>query len=93
MPARPGNWPLLGHSSDPVAGDPDQLHDLIAYYAKIAETITHEATILQRIGSGDTTELKGHSADAIRSRSKRPLPIRIYTCGPDQIPTMILLAS
>jgi hypothetical protein len=70
MPARSGNWPLVGHPSDPVAGDPDQLHDLTTYYAKIAETIKSEAAVLQRIGSGDTTELKGQSADAIRSRSK-----------------------
>ena len=70
MPARPGNWQLLGHGADPVAGDPDQLHDLIAYYAKIAETIKSEAAVLQRIGSGDTTELKGQSADAIRNRSR-----------------------
>ena len=70
MPARPGNWPLLGHGADPVAGDPDQLHDLISYYAKIAETISSEAAVLQRIGAGDTTELKGQSADAIRSRSR-----------------------
>jgi hypothetical protein len=70
MPARAGNWPLLGHSSDPVPGDPDQLHDLITYYTKIADTIKSEATTLQRIGAGDTTEQKGQSADAIRSRSK-----------------------
>ncbi|MGO2539598.1 hypothetical protein ACT3TS_17955 [Specibacter sp. AOP5-B1-6] len=70
MPARPGNWALLGHSSDPVAGDPDQLQLLITYYAKVADTIKSEATTLQRIGAGDTTELKGQSADAIRSRSK-----------------------
>jgi len=70
MPARPGNWSLLGHPSDPIAGDPDQLHDLVVYYAKIAETIKSEAAVLQRIGSGDTTEMKGQSADAIRADSK-----------------------
>ena len=70
MPARSGNWPLLGHDSDPVAGDPDQLHDLIAYYTKMADTITSEAAVLERIGSGDTSELLGESADAIRKRSK-----------------------
>jgi len=81
MPARNGNWPLLGHPSDPVAGDPDQLHDLIAYYAKIAETITSEAAVLQRIGAGDTTELKGQSADAIRSRSKSVAASLTQTSG------------
>jgi len=70
MPARSGNWPLLGHDSDPVAGDPDRLHDLISYYTKMADTITSEAAVLERIGSGDTSELLGESADAIRKRSK-----------------------
>jgi hypothetical protein len=81
MPARPGNWPLLGHPSDPVAGDPDELHDLVTYYAKMADTIKTEASVLQRIGSGDTTELKGHSADAIRSRSKSVAASLTQTSG------------
>ena len=81
MPARSGNWPLVGHPSDPVAGDPDQLHDLTRYYATIAQTIKDQATVLQRIGSGDTTELKGQSADAIRSRSKSVAASLTQTSG------------
>jgi hypothetical protein len=81
MPARSGNWPLVGHPSDPVAGDPDQVFELTRYYATIAQTIKEQATVLQRIGSGDTTELKGQSADAIRSRSKSVAASLTQTSG------------
>lgn len=69
MPSRAGNWQLLDHSSDPVAGDPDQLLDLISYYRTMADTIMSEAAILKRIGDGDTTQFEGKAADALRSRS------------------------
>ena len=81
MPARSANWPLVGHPTDPVAGDPDQVYELTRYYATIAQTIKEEATVLQRIGSGDTTELKGQSADAIRSRSKSVAASLTQTSG------------
>lgn len=70
MSARPGNWQFLDHSRDPVGGDPARIAELTAYYATMAETISSEAAILGKIGDGDTTQLKGASADALRSRSR-----------------------
>ncbi|WP_394769104.1 hypothetical protein [Lacisediminihabitans sp.] len=69
MSARPGNWQLLNHSTDPVGGDPARLAELTQYYKTMAETISSEAATLKKIGNGDTTELKGESADALRKRS------------------------
>ena len=70
MSARPGNWQLLEHDTDPVGGDPEELHVLVGYYTKMADTISSEATMLEQIGSGDGTSLQGKSADALRARSR-----------------------
>lgn len=70
MSARPGNWQLLDHSKDPVGGDPARIAELTAYYATMADTINSEAAILRKIGDGDTSQLKGESADAVRERSR-----------------------
>ena len=69
MPARTGNWQLLNQGSDPVAGDPHALADLIGYYTEMAETITSEARLLQSVADGDASQAAGESADAIRKRS------------------------
>ena len=69
MPARSGNWQLLDRDSDPVAGDPDKLLDLIRYYTDLAKTISDEAIMLKRIGGGDASQLMGEAADAARSKS------------------------
>ncbi|TFD85855.1 hypothetical protein E3T61_17170 [Cryobacterium lactosi] len=71
MSARHGNWHLLDHSVDPVGGDPIRLTATIKYYREMAETITSEAAMLTRIGDGDSTELKGEAADALRSSSRK----------------------
>lgn len=70
MSARPGNWQLLAHGSDPVGGDPEELHVLVGYYKKMADTISSEAATLEQIGNGDGNQLKGESADALRKRSR-----------------------
>jgi len=70
MPARAGNWELLHESSDPVVADVPVVHELVAYYTTIAQEITSEAAVLERIGDGDTSQFKGESADAVRSKSK-----------------------
>ncbi|MCU1405166.1 MAG: hypothetical protein JWQ43_1469 [Glaciihabitans sp.] len=81
MPLRPGNWQLLNHSVDPVGGSPGELTDLIGYYTRMAETINSEARSLQAIGDGDTSQLKGESADAIRKRSREVAKSLTQTAG------------
>ena len=68
--ARTGDWPLVGHDSDPVPADPSELDKVIAYYKTISEAMTEQAALLKRIGDGDVRLLKGQSADALRKRAR-----------------------
>jgi hypothetical protein len=70
MPARGGNWALLGEGSDPVVADVDVVHELVDYYTTMAEEITSEADVLRRIGEGDESQFKGDTADAVRKKSR-----------------------
>jgi hypothetical protein len=70
MPARAGNWALLGEGSDPVVADVDVVHDLVNYYTTMAQEITSEADVLRRIGEGDESQFKGDTANAVRKKSK-----------------------
>ncbi|GAA4703574.1 hypothetical protein APR04_000543 [Promicromonospora umidemergens] len=68
--ARTGDWPLVGHDSDPVPADPSELDEVIAHYKTISEAMTEQAALLKRIGDGDVRLLKGQSADALRKRAR-----------------------
>jgi hypothetical protein len=70
MPARGGDWSLLGEASDPIVADVPVVHDLVHYYTTIADEITSEAAVLQRIGEGDESQFKGETANAVRKKSK-----------------------
>ena len=50
MTARPGNWALLDHDSDPVSGDPAAVRSEANYYSNMAETIKQEAARLKSLG-------------------------------------------
>lgn len=50
MTARAGDWSLLDHGSDPVAGDPAAVRSKASYYADMAETIRKEASRLKTLG-------------------------------------------
>jgi hypothetical protein len=69
MPARGGDWSLLGEASDPIVADVPVVHDLVHYYTTIAQEITAEADVLRRIGDGDESQFKGETADAVRKKS------------------------
>lgn len=69
MPARAGNWSLVGEASDPIVADTQVVHELVDYYRSIAEEIRSEADVLKRIGEGDQSAFKGESADAVRKKS------------------------
>lgn len=68
--ARMGDWPLVGHDSDPVPADPSELDKVIAHYKTMSEAMTEQAALLKRIGDGDVRLLKGQSADALRKRAR-----------------------
>jgi hypothetical protein len=68
--ARTGDWPLVGHDSDPVPADPSELDEVIAHYKTMSEAMTEQAALLKRIGDGDVRLLKGQSADALRKRAR-----------------------
>ncbi|MGI5187012.1 hypothetical protein ACQEVI_02575 [Promicromonospora sp. CA-289599] len=68
--ARTGDWPLVGHDSDPVPADPSELDKVIAHYKTMSEAMTEQAALLKRIGDGDVRLLKGQSADALRKRAR-----------------------
>lgn len=70
MPARPGNWSLLGEANDPIIADVPALEELVQYYRTIADEISSEAVTLKSIGDGDDSEFKGETADAVRAKSK-----------------------
>jgi hypothetical protein len=70
MPARAGNWALLGEGSDPVVADVDVVQQLVQYYKDLADEITSEADVLKKIGDGDESQFKGDTADAVRKKSK-----------------------
>lgn len=69
MPARGGNWALVGEASDPIVADTQVVHELVDYYRSIADEIRSEADVLKRIGEGDQSQFKGESADAVRKKS------------------------
>ncbi|MDM7887901.1 hypothetical protein QUG98_05470 [Curtobacterium sp. RHCJP20] len=69
MPARGGNWSLVGEASDPIVADTQVVHELVDYYRSIADEIRTEADVLKRIGEGDESQFKGESADAVRKKS------------------------
>lgn len=64
MTARPGNWTLLDHSSDPVAGDSAAVHSAATYYSSMAETIKEEANRLKTLGQDG--ELVGKYAKSLQ---------------------------
>ncbi|GAA1866086.1 hypothetical protein [Myceligenerans crystallogenes] len=68
--ARQGEWPLVGHDSDPVPAGSEGLDEIIRHYKKISEAMTEQAALLKKIGDGDVRLLKGKSADAMRKRSR-----------------------
>jgi hypothetical protein len=70
MPARGGNWALLGEGSDPVVADVDVVQQLVQYYKDLADEITSEAAVLKKIGDGDESQFKGDTANAVRKKSK-----------------------
>ena len=70
MPARAGNWALLGEGSDPVVADVDVVQQLVQYYKDLADEITSEADVLKKIGDGDESQFKGDTANAVRKKSK-----------------------
>ncbi len=70
MPARTAEWHLIEHDSDPVAGDPDELDRVARYYGDIADALITQSKLMEKIGSGDETLLKGQAADAMRKRAK-----------------------
>ncbi|MFZ7087106.1 hypothetical protein [Curtobacterium sp. RRHDQ10] len=70
MPARGGDWTLVGEASDPIVADVAALEDLVTYYTTLADQITSEASVLGAIGDGDESQFKGQAADKVRSRSK-----------------------
>ncbi|WIE64923.1 hypothetical protein DEI99_017070 [Curtobacterium sp. MCLR17_036] len=70
MPARGGDWALLGESTDPVIADVPVVNDLVHYYTTIADEITSEAAVLKSIGDGDESQFKGETANAVRKKSK-----------------------
>ncbi|OIH99601.1 MULTISPECIES: hypothetical protein [unclassified Curtobacterium] len=70
MPARGGDWALLGESTDPVIADVPVVNDLVHYYTTIADEITSEAAVLKSIGEGDESQFKGETANAVRKKSK-----------------------
>jgi hypothetical protein len=69
MPARGGNWALLGEGSDPIVADVPVVQELVTYYRSIADEIRSEADVLKKIGEGDESQFKGASADAVRKKS------------------------
>lgn len=69
MPARGGNWALLGEGSDPIVADVPVVQELVTYYRSIADEIRSEADVLRKIGEGDESQFKGASADAVRKKS------------------------
>jgi hypothetical protein len=69
MPARGGNWSLVGEASDPVVADVPVVQELVTYYRSIADEIRSEADVLKKIGEGDESQFKGASADAVRKKS------------------------
>jgi hypothetical protein len=70
MPARSGDWTLVGEASDPIVADVPALEDLVTYYTTLADQITSEATVLGSIGDGDESQFKGEAADKVRSKSR-----------------------
>lgn len=68
--ARQGEWPLVGHDSDPVPAGSEGLDEIIRHYKEISEAMTEQAALLKKIGDGDVRLLKGKSADAMRKRSR-----------------------
>ncbi|NII41537.1 hypothetical protein E9228_002184 [Curtobacterium flaccumfaciens] len=69
MPARGGNWTLVGEASDPMVADVSVVQELVSYYSTMAQEITSEAAVLKSIGDGDDSQFKGSTADAVRKKS------------------------
>lgn len=65
MSARPGEWHLLDHDSDPVPGDPLEVGDEATHYSTVATTISDQATRLRRLAEDDAA-LKGYYADELQ---------------------------
>ena len=69
--ARVGQWDLLGYDDDPVPAKASGLDEVIKHYKEIADMMHTQAALLKKLGDGDESQLKGNSADAMRSRARK----------------------
>lgn len=66
MSKRPGEWHLLGHDSDPVPGDWEDIQDAATHLSGIAQTIADQVTRLRAIEDDDQI-LRGEYADGLKN--------------------------
>lgn len=64
MSRRHGQWELLGHDSDPVPADPDDIADEGRHYRRVASGIAEQVARLRRLADPEE-RLKGHYADGL----------------------------
>lgn len=65
MGARPGQWDLLGHGDDPIAGDPDSVDTESSHYGAVADEIRAQVARLR--GLAAEPDLLGQYANTLRS--------------------------
>ena len=65
MSARPGDWYLFGHESDPVPGDSSEIQNAGTHFSSLATTIGDQVNRLRQL-EGDDEILKGEYADGLR---------------------------
>ncbi|MCL3818769.1 hypothetical protein [Aeromicrobium wangtongii] len=65
MSKRAGEWHLLGHDSDPVPGDWEQIQDAARHLSGIADTIADQVRRLRQINEDDQI-LRGEYADGLK---------------------------
>lgn len=65
MSARPGEWHLVGHESDPVPGSPSQVGTEGRHSTAVADTISDQIARLRRLAEPDEA-LVGHYAEGLQ---------------------------
>lgn len=66
---RPGRWHLLGHDSDPVPVDPEDITHESDIYSGFAELLQEQIDALDRLSDPDDRLLVGEYADKIQDAS------------------------
>jgi hypothetical protein len=76
--ASPGDFELVGLSSDPTPGDPDQIQGIVQRYADISDAAEKALNVLKKDGS--ISAGRGSAMDKLKEKVGEDLPGKAGRC-------------